>query len=92
MQSFTALCANLHKILCKKIATVTSSPKIDIYLKAFSTKLSACEMFGSWEFGTVFRVAPKSICRLVSQATNAKNAGVSGMFPNLTALDGWNMI
>jgi len=30
MQSFIVLCAKFHKILCKEIATVTTSLKIDI--------------------------------------------------------------
>jgi len=30
MQSFAVLCAKFHTILCKKIATVNSSLKIDI--------------------------------------------------------------
>jgi len=45
-------------------------------------------MFGSQEFRTIFRIAPKSICGPVSLATNAKNAGVSAMVLNLTTLDG----
>ena len=32
MQSFNALCAKFHTILCKKIAMVKSSLKIDILL------------------------------------------------------------
>jgi len=52
MQSFTDLCAKFHAILCKKIAIVNLS----------IAKLHAHEMFGSREFITVFRVAPKSIC------------------------------
>jgi len=43
-------------------------------------------MFGLREFRTTFRVAPKSICGLLSQTTNSKNAGVSAAFPNLMTL------
>jgi len=65
MQSFTDLCAKFHTILCKKIAIVNLSIvvlKSICNYKAFSAKLHAHEMFGSREFITVFRVAPKSIC------------------------------
>jgi len=41
------LCAKFHKILCKKIATVTSSQKIDIFnCKVFPTKLHAHKSLG----------------------------------------------
>jgi len=42
----------------------------------------------SREFRTIFRAAKNSIFGPLSQVTNAKNAGVPAVFPNLTTLDG----
>ena len=54
--------------------------------------LYAHEIFVSREFRTIFRAAKNSIFGPLSQVTNAKNAGVPAVFPNLTTLDGWNMM
>jgi len=47
MQPFTVLCAKFHTILCKKISTVNTSPRV------FSTNLHAHEMHGAREFRTI---------------------------------------
>jgi len=50
MESFTVLCAKLHTIVCKKIATVNTWKNYQV----FSTKLYAHEMFRPPEFRTIF--------------------------------------
>jgi len=70
--SFIQFCAR------KLLLPIVFLKMVFIY-KVFSTKLYAHEMFGSREFRTVFRVAPKSICGLLQSykrqfASKAGNA------------------
>jgi len=52
--------------LCKKLLLSLVVLKFTFNYKVFSTKLYAHEMFGSREFTTIFRGAPKSICGSLS--------------------------
>ena len=92
MQSYTVLCVKFIKLYARKLLLSLVVLKLIFNYQVFSTKLYAHEMFVSREFKTILRVRQKVFADPLAKATNAKNAGVSAVFPNLTTLDGWNMI
>jgi len=61
MQSLTVLCANIHTLLCKKIATVTRCLKGDI-TKYFPQNYMFTKCLGRENLEPFFRVVSKNIC------------------------------